>query len=191
MNTKGLRCLLLVVLIFLVCLVVACTTDQLATKEKKPKEPMTAEERSRREMESRVLESTWYEGSDYHRGRDDSGAIDAGEWMRTKKEMKAKQEETEKRLAKLEKQTGKQQAPEPQAQGAGSQSTAAVAAPVAAASKGAKVQQSLRPTVWALSQQPWWLRLLQPPIREPKSSRVFVSKWQSFSCRKRIDPVRR
>jgi hypothetical protein len=144
MNTKGLRCLLLVVLIFLVCLVVACTTDQLATKEKKPKEPMTAEERSRREMESRVLESTWYEGSDYHRGRDDSGAIDAGEWMRTKKEMKAKQEETEKRLAKLEKQTGKQQAPEPQAQGAGSQSTAAVAAPVAAASKGAKVQQSLR-----------------------------------------------
>jgi hypothetical protein len=58
--------------------------------------------------------------------------------------MKAKQEETEKRLAKLEKQAQKQQATEPQAHGAGSQSRAAAAAPVAAASKGAKSQQPLR-----------------------------------------------
>jgi hypothetical protein len=58
--------------------------------------------------------------------------------------MKAQQEETEKRLAKLEKQAGKQQATGPQAQGVGSQSTAAVAAPVVAANKGAKSQQDLR-----------------------------------------------
>ncbi len=58
--------------------------------------------------------------------------------------MKAQQEETEKRLAKLEKQAGKQQATEPQAQGVGSQSTAAVAAPVVAENKGAKSQQGLR-----------------------------------------------
>jgi hypothetical protein len=122
----------------------ACTTDQLATKEKKPKEPLTAEERSRQEEDARVLESTWYEGAAYHRGRDDSGAIDAGEWMRTRKEMKAQQEETEKRLAKLEKKAGKQQAPEPQVQDVGSQSTAAVAAPVAGANKGAKSQRGLR-----------------------------------------------
>jgi hypothetical protein len=64
--------------------------------------------------------------------------------MRNRKEMKAKQEETEERLAKLEKQAEKQQAPEPQAQGAGSQSTAAVAAPVAAANKGTKSQQGFR-----------------------------------------------
>ena len=144
MNTNGLRCLLLVVLIFLVCLVVACSTDRLATKENKPKGPLTAEERSRQEEETRVLESSWYEGGDYHRGRDDSGAVDVGEWMRTRKEMKAEQEETEKRLAKLEKKAGKQQAAEAQVQGVGSESTAAVAAPVVAANKGAKSQQPLR-----------------------------------------------
>jgi hypothetical protein len=100
--------------------------------------------RSRQEEETRVLESSWYEGGAYHRGRDDSGAVDVGEWMRNRKAMKAQQEETEKRLAKLEKQAGKQQATEPQAQGVGPQSTAAVAAPVVAANKGAKSQQGLR-----------------------------------------------
>jgi hypothetical protein len=144
MNTENVRSLLFVVLIFLLSLFVACTTDQLATKEKKPKEPMTAEERARQAEEARVLESTWYEGGDYHRGRDDSGAVDVGKWMRDRKAMKAQQEETEKRLAKLEKKAGKQQAPEPQVQGVGSQSTVAVAAPVLAANKGAKSQQPLR-----------------------------------------------
>ena len=125
-------------------MVAASTTDQLATKEKKPKGPLTAEERSRREQEARVLESSWYESSDYHTQKDGEGGIDVGEWMRTRKEMKAQQEETEKRLATLEKKAGKQQAPEPQAHGVGSQSTAAVVAPVAAANKGAKSQQGLR-----------------------------------------------
>jgi hypothetical protein len=135
---------LLGLLIVVGFMVAACTTDQLAKKEKKPKGPLTSEERSRQEEETRVLESSWYEGAAYHRGRDDSGAVDVGEWMRNRKEMKAKQEETEERLAKLEKQAEKQQAPEPQAQGAGSQSTAAVAAPVAAANKGTKSQQGFR-----------------------------------------------
>jgi hypothetical protein len=144
MHTKNVRCLLFVAVIVLLCLVVTCTTDQFAQKESKSKRPLTAEERARQAEEARVLESTWYEGSAYHRGRDDSGAVDAGEWMRNRKEMKAKQEETEKRLAKLEKQAQKQQAVEPQAHGVGSQSTAAVAAPVAAANKGAKSQQGLR-----------------------------------------------
>jgi hypothetical protein len=138
------RSYLLGLLIVVGFMVAACTTDQLAKKEKKPKGPLTSEERSRQEEETRVLESSWYEGAAYHRGRDDSGAVDVGEWMRNRKEMKAKQEETEERLAKLEKQAEKQQAPEPQAQGAGSQSTAAVAAPVAAANKGTKSQQGFR-----------------------------------------------
>jgi hypothetical protein len=144
MEARRLRYFLLGLLILIACLIAACTTDQLATREKKPKGPMTAEERSRREKEARVLESSWYEGAAYHRGRDDSGAVDVGEWMRNRKEMKVQQEETEKRLAKLEKQAGKQQAAEPQAQGVASQSTAAVAAPVVAANKGAKSQQPLR-----------------------------------------------
>jgi hypothetical protein len=144
MNTKSVCSLLFVVPIFLLCLVAACTTDQLATKENKPKEPVTAEERSRQEEEARVLESSWYESSAYHTQQDGEGGIDVGEWLRTRKEMKAQQEETEKRLAKLEKKAGKQQAAGPQVQGAGSQSAAAVAAPVVAANKGAKSQQPLR-----------------------------------------------
>jgi hypothetical protein len=138
------RYVLLGLLIVAGCMVAACTTDQLATKEKKPTGPLTAEERSRRETEDRVLESSWYESSDYHTQKDGEGGIDVGEWMRTRKELKAQQQETEKRLAKLEKQAEKQQATEPQAHGVGSQSTAAVAAPVAAASKQAKSQQGLR-----------------------------------------------
>ncbi len=144
MNTKSVCSLLFVVPIFLLCLVAACTTDQLATKEKKPTGPLTAEERSSRERGARVLESSWYESSAYHTQQDGEGGIDVGEWLRTRKEMKAQQEETEKRLAKLEKKAGKQQAAGPQVQGAGSQSRAAVAAPVAAANKGAKVQRGLR-----------------------------------------------
>jgi hypothetical protein len=144
MQARRLRYFLLVLLIMVGCMLAACTTDQLATKEKKPEGPLTAEEKSRRETENRVLESSWYESSDYHTQQDGEGGIDVGEWMRTRKEMKAEQEETEKRLAKLEKKAGKQQAPEPQVQDVGSQSTAAVAAPVVAANKGAKSQQPLR-----------------------------------------------
>ena len=138
------RYLILGLLIVVGWMLAACTTDQLATKEKKPTGPLTAEERSRREREDRVLESSWYESSDYHTQKDGEGGIDVGEWMRNRKEMKAQQEETEKRLAKLEKKAEKQQATEPQAQGVGSESTAAVAAPVAAANKQAKSQQGLR-----------------------------------------------
>ncbi len=144
MEARSLPYFLLGLLMVAGFMVAACTTDQLATKEEKPKGPLTVEERSRREKEDRVLESSWYESADYHQQQDGEGGIDVGEWMRNRKEMKAQQEETEKRLAKLEKQAGKQQAAEPQAQGVASQSTAAVAAPVAAANKGAKSQQPLR-----------------------------------------------
>ncbi|MGB6379007.1 MAG: hypothetical protein WBG24_20035, partial [Syntrophobacteria bacterium] len=144
MEARSMRYLILGLLIVVGWMLAACTTDQLATKEKKPTGPLTAEERSRREREDRVLESSWYESSDYHTQKDGEGGIDVGEWMRNRKEMKAQQEETEKRLAKLEKKAEKQQATEPQAQGVGSESTAAVAAPVAAANKQAKSQQGLR-----------------------------------------------
>jgi hypothetical protein len=144
MQARRLPYFLLGLLIVVVWMVAACTTDKLATKEEKPKGPLTAEERSRREKEDRVLESSWYESSDYHQQQDGEGGIDVGEWLRDRKEMKAQQEETEKRLAKLEKKAGKQQAPEPQGKGVGSQSTAAVAAPVAGANRGAKSQQDLR-----------------------------------------------
>src|SRR5210317_1260097 len=110
MQARSLPYFLLGLLIVVGWMLAACTTDQLATKEKKPTGPLTAEERSRREQEARVLESSWYECSDYHTQKDGEGGIDVGAWMRTRKEMKAQQEETEKRLAKLEKKAGKQQA---------------------------------------------------------------------------------
>jgi hypothetical protein len=144
MQARRLPYFLLGLLIVVGFMVAACTTDQLVKKEKKPEGPLTAEERSRRETENRVIESSWYESSDYHTQQDGEGGIDVGEWMRTRKEMKAEQEESEKRLAKLEKKAGKQQAAEAQVQGVGSESTAAVAAPVVAANKGAKSQQPLR-----------------------------------------------
>jgi len=144
MQARSLPYFLLGLLIVAGFMVAACTTDQLVKKEKKPKGPLTAEERSRRETENRVIESSWYESSDYHTQQDGEGGVDVGEWMRTRKEMKAEQEETEKRLAKLEKKAGKQQAAEAQVQGVGSESTAAVAASVVAANKGAKSQRGLR-----------------------------------------------
>jgi hypothetical protein len=140
MQKTSIRCAFSAWLILVASLIFACAVDQAAQREEKPKQKTAQEERARKEMEAQVLESSWYEGAAYHRGRDDSGAVDVGEWMRTRKEMKIQQQETEKRLAKLE----KQQAPEPQTHGTGSQSTAAMAAPVAAASKQARSQQSLR-----------------------------------------------
>jgi hypothetical protein len=144
MQKTGIRCAFSAWLILVASLIFACAVDQAAQREEKPKQKTAQEERARKEMEARVLESSWYEGAAYHRGRDDSGAVDVGEWMRTRKEMKAQQRETEKRLATLEKQAEKQQTPEPQSQGTGSQSTAAVAAPMVAANKEAGSQQSLR-----------------------------------------------
>jgi len=145
MKNKSLRYSFFGFLILFVSLILACATDQAAKKEAAPKQESAREERARKEMDSRVLESSWYESSDYHRGKSDSGGIDVSEWLRTKKELTAKQEETEKRLAKLESQAEGQQPVQSQEQTAGTQ--AKVAAGSGLASHGeasAESQQGLR-----------------------------------------------
>jgi hypothetical protein len=95
-------------------------------------------------MKARVLESSWYEGANYHRGRDDTGGVEVGEWVRNRKEMKAKQEETDKRLAKLENQAEGQQPVTSQEQTAGTQAKAAETGLVAYGAANTGSQQPLR-----------------------------------------------
>ena len=143
MNTRSLRYSLLYLLILFSSLLLACAVDQGAAKEKKPYAEMTKEERSRQEWEDRVLESSNYEGSQYMRQLDDEGGTDVGEYMRTRKELEAKQAETEKRLAQLEKDVNKEQGVAG-AQAAGSQAPMAVAAAAIAGQQQSKSKRILR-----------------------------------------------
>jgi len=144
MKNKNMRYSFLGLLILFLSLIFACTTDRIADKEEKPKQETAREERARKDMEARVLESSWYEGSDYHRGRDDAGGVDVGEWVRTRKELKAKQEETEKRLAKLESEVKGEQAVASREQASGTQAKIAGAAVAAHGGESSESQQGFR-----------------------------------------------
>jgi len=144
MQNKYLRYTLSALLILFVFLIFACATDQGAGKEEKSQQETAREERARKDMDARVLESSWYEGADYHRGRDDTGGIEVGEWARTRKDLKAKQEETEKRLAKLESQVEGQQPVAGQEQTSGPQAEAAGPSLVAHGAANTDSQQALR-----------------------------------------------
>jgi hypothetical protein len=125
-------------------MIFACATDQAAKNEETPKQETARDQRARKDMDSRVLESSWYESSDYHRGKSDSGGIDVGEWMRTRKELKAKQEETEKRLAKLESQVEGDQPGASQEQTSSTRAKAAGTGLVAYGAGDNESQQGLR-----------------------------------------------
>jgi hypothetical protein len=144
MKNKSLRYSILVLLVLFVSLTFACATDQGARKEENPKQETAREERAQKEMKARVLESSWYEGANYHRGKGDSGGFDLGEWLRTKKEIKAKQGETDERLAKLESQAEGQQTGTSEKQTAGPQAKAAETGLVAYGSGASESQQPLR-----------------------------------------------
>jgi len=144
MNNKLLPYFLLSLLICFVSLIFACATDQAAKKEETPKQESAREERARKEVDARALENSWYESSDYHRGKGDSGGLDMGEWLRTKKELTAKQEETEKRLTKLESQVEGQQPVQSQEQTSGPQAEAAGPGLVEHGAANTASQQTLR-----------------------------------------------
>jgi len=146
MYIKRLRYFLLYLLILFSSLLLACATDQGAAKEKKPYAEMTKEERSRQEWEDRAIESSNYEGSTYMRQVDDEGGTDVGEYMRTRKELEAKQAETEKQLAQLEKETQSrgQGVAGAQAQGTGSEAPMAVAATATAGKQHSESKRILR-----------------------------------------------
>jgi len=144
-------------------LLFACATDQGAATEKKPYAEMTKKERSRQEWEDRALESSSYEGSQYIRQLDDEGGTDVGKYMRTRKELEAKQAETEKQLAQLEKETEsrEQGVAGAQAQGTGSQTPVIVAAAATTGKQQSESKRILRfkvavlasPEVYRLTQQ--------------------------------------
>jgi len=144
MKNKSLRYSLSALLILFLSLIFACTTDRSADKGEKPKQETAREERARKDMEARVLESSWYEGADYHRGKGDSGGFDVGEWLSTKKEKKAKQEETDKRLTKMENEVEGQQPVASQGQTSSPQAKTAGPGLVAYGAENTKSQQGLR-----------------------------------------------
>ena len=144
MKNKSLRYSFFVLLILFVSLILACATDQAAKKEVTPEQESAREERARKEMDARALESSWYESSDYHRSKSDGGGFDVGEWLRTKKELTTKQEETDKRLAKLESQGEGQQPVDSQEQTPGTQAKAAGPGLVTQGDASAESQQDLR-----------------------------------------------
>ena len=144
MKNKSLPYFLLSLLILFVSLIFACATDKGAGKEEETRQKTAQEETARKDIEARVLESSWYESSDYHRGKGDSGGVDVGEWLRTRKEIKAKQEETEKRLAKLESEVEGEQPVASQEQTAGTQSKVAGPGLVAHGAANTDSQQALR-----------------------------------------------
>jgi len=144
MKHKKLRYSFFVLLILFVSLILACATDQAVKKEEKPKQESAREERARKEMDARALESSWYESSDYHRSKSDGGGFDVGEWLRTKKELTTKQEETDKRLAKLESQAEGQQPVDSQEQTPGTQAKAAGPGLASHGEASAEPQQGLR-----------------------------------------------
>jgi len=144
MKNKSFRYWFFGLLFLLFSLIVACATEQTAKSEEKPKQETAREQRARKNMEKRVLESSWYESADYHHGKSDSGGFDVGEWLRTKKELKAKQEETEKRLAKLENQVEGEQPGASQEQSTGPQAKAAGPEMIGYGPTHSESQQSLR-----------------------------------------------
>gem|GEM_PF-2118610 len=103
MQLKKVRSVSVNLLIVSLLLLVACGTEKGATKAEKPQKELPTEEQSRHEWEEQVVANPWMVSSDYFRQKEEGGGFDIGEWLQGRKELKAKQEETQKRLAELEK----------------------------------------------------------------------------------------
>jgi hypothetical protein len=97
-------------LVLLLCVCAACATKKSATQAEEPKEELSAEEKSRQAWEEQVVDNPWMASSDYFRQKDHSNAINLNEWWEGHKKLEVKQEDTEERLAKLEKAVGEGQA---------------------------------------------------------------------------------
>jgi hypothetical protein len=99
--------------ILLVTLCVCCATQNQATSTEQPSEQLVSQQRSAQAWEERVEDSPWTISSDYFRQKSDEGAFDLGEWLEEREKVEARQEQTEKRLAELEKKVEKQGAVSP------------------------------------------------------------------------------
>jgi len=103
MPSRPVRFALLNALVLVVSLCTACATEKRTTQAEGPKEEISAEETSRQEWEERVSDSSWWVTGEYFSQKDHSDAINLNEWFEGREELEAKQEDTEERLAKLEK----------------------------------------------------------------------------------------
>jgi hypothetical protein len=113
MPSRHVRVALLNALVLLLCVCAACATRKSATQAEQPKEELSAEEKSRQEWDERVTDSSWLVSGEYFSQKDHSNAVNLNEWFKGRKELEAKQEDTEERLAKLEKAVGEGQAISP------------------------------------------------------------------------------
>jgi len=109
MPFRPVRLALLNALVLLLCVCTACATRKSATQTEEPKEELSAEEKSREAWEERVTDSSWWVTGEYFSQKDHSDAVNLNEWFEGRKELEAKQEDTEERLAKLEKAVGEGQ----------------------------------------------------------------------------------
>jgi hypothetical protein len=110
MLLKQVRFALIGALVLFLCLCVACATQKGATQAKKAQEKLSPEEKSRQAWEERIVDTPWMVSSDYFRQKEPGDTIDLGKWMESRKELEAKQEETEERLVQLEEAVKKEKA---------------------------------------------------------------------------------
>jgi hypothetical protein len=96
------------VLLLFLGLCVACATEKGATRADKPQVKLSPQEKSRQDWEERIVDNPWMVSSDYFRQKDHSDTVNLNEWWKGRKKLEAKQEETEKRLARLEKAAKKE-----------------------------------------------------------------------------------
>lgn len=111
MQLKKVRSVSVNLLILSLFLFVACGTEKGATKAEKPLKELSTEEQSRQQWEEQVVVNPWMVSSDYFRQKGNRDSINLNEWWHGRKKLEAKQEETEKRLSRLEKVVEKEQEP--------------------------------------------------------------------------------
>lgn len=145
MPSRPVRFALLNALVLFVSLCAACATEKRTTQAEEPKEEISAEETSRQDWEERVTDSSWWVTGEYFSQKDHSDAVNLNEWFEGRKELEAKQEDTEERLAKLEKAVAEGHAVSPtQGQAEKRYVSAAAPPPVPAAPSRRESLQGLR-----------------------------------------------
>jgi len=142
MPFRHVRFALLNALVLLLCVCAACAARKSAIQAEEPKEELSAEEKSRQAWEERIVDNPWMVSSDYFRQKDHSNAINLNEWWEGRKKIEAKQEDTEERLARLEKAVGEGQAVSP-TQGQGEKRYISAAEPVPAPTVPSRGESSL------------------------------------------------
>ena len=131
--------------IVLLCFCLACATEKGDRKAEHPQEDLSAQEESRQAWDEQIVRSPWVISGEYFSQKEKGDGVDLRKWWQGRKELEAKQEETEKRLAELEEAVkegpGGSQSPD---KGPGLQAMAAQASPAPAVQSKAASAETLR-----------------------------------------------